>query len=38
MEMVNLQNSRRSLFTSEQLVFAPGAKDDYFTPRYLERP
>jgi hypothetical protein len=38
MEMTNLQNGRRSLFTSEELAFAPGAKDDYFTPRFLERP
>jgi hypothetical protein len=38
MEMVNLQNGRRSVFNSEQLVFTPAAKDEYFTPRYLERP
>jgi hypothetical protein len=37
MEMTNTQNGRRSVFTSEQLVSAPGTKDDYFTQRYLER-
>jgi len=38
MEMTNTQNGRRSVFTSEQVVSAPGTKDDYFTQRYLERP
>ena len=37
MEMVNKQNGRRSVFDSEKVVFAPDTKDDYFTPRYLER-
>jgi hypothetical protein len=38
MEMINKQNGRRSVFASEKVVFAPDSKDDYFTPRYLERP
>lgn len=38
MEMVNKQNGRKSIFESEQLVFSPKAKDEYFTPGYLERP
>lgn len=38
MEMVNKQNGRRSVFETKKVAFAPGTKDDYFTPRYLERP
>ncbi len=38
MEMMNKQNGRKSIFESEQLVFSPKAKDEYFTPGYLERP
>ena len=38
MEMVNKQNGRRSLFVSEKIAFNPNANDEYFTPRYLERP
>jgi hypothetical protein len=38
MVMTNTQNGRRSVFTSEQVAFAPDTKDDYFTPRYLEKP
>lgn len=38
MEMVNKQNGRRSVFTSKKVTFAPAANDEYFTPRYLERP
>ena len=38
MEMINLQNGRRSLFVSSKISFAPDANDEYFTPRYLERP
>jgi hypothetical protein len=38
MEMVNKQNGRRSVFASTTIAFTPDAKDDYFTPRYLERP
>jgi hypothetical protein len=38
MVMTNTQNGRRSVFSSEQVAFAPDTKDDYFTPRYLERP
>ena len=37
MEMANKQNGRRSVFETKQVQFAPGAKDDYFTTRYLER-
>ena len=38
MEMKNQQNGRRSVFETEKVSFAPGTQDDYFTPRYLERP
>jgi len=38
MEMSNKQNGRRSVFASEKVAFTPNANDDYFTPRYLERP
>jgi hypothetical protein len=38
MEMTNKQNGRRSVFASEKVAFTPDSKDDYFTPRYLERP
>ena len=38
MEMTNKQNGRRSLFVSEKIAFNPNANDEYFTPRYLERP
>jgi outer membrane lipoprotein-sorting protein len=38
MVMTNTQNGRRSVFTSEQVAFAPDTKDEYFTPRYLEQP
>ena len=38
MEMINKQNGRRSVFASEKIAFTPDASDDYFTPRYLERP
>lgn len=37
MEMINKQNGRRSLFDSEKVELVPDTKDDYFTPRYLER-
>jgi hypothetical protein len=37
LEMVNLQNDRRSVLLNEQLDFNPNIKDDYFTTRYLER-
>ena len=37
MEMINQQNGRRSVFTSKKITFSPEAKDEYFTPRYLER-
>ena len=38
MEMVNLQNNRRSVFDSTKVAFVPDTKDEYFTTRYLERP
>lgn len=38
MEMTNTQSGRRSLFACEKIALAPDASDDYFTPRYLERP
>jgi hypothetical protein len=38
MEMINQQNGRRSLFVSSKIAFSPAANDEYFTPRYLERP
>jgi hypothetical protein len=38
MQMVNKQNGRRSTFVSTKIAFVPDAKDEYFTPRYLERP
>jgi hypothetical protein len=38
MEMTNKQNGRRSVFASEKIAFTPDASDEYFTPRYLERP
>jgi outer membrane lipoprotein-sorting protein len=38
MEMTNKQNGRRSIFESEKISLAPDTKDEYFTPRYLERP
>jgi hypothetical protein len=37
MEMVNLQNGRKSIFQTEQIAFAPDTKDEYFTTVYLER-
>jgi hypothetical protein len=37
MEMVNKQNGRKSVFSSEKVSFAPSTSDDYFTTRYLER-
>jgi hypothetical protein len=38
MVMTNQQNGRRSIFATEQVAFTPETKDEYFTPRYLERP
>jgi hypothetical protein len=38
MEMVNKQNGRRSTFASKKVTLSPDANDEYFTPRYLERP
>jgi hypothetical protein len=37
LEMVNLQNDRKSILFNEQLEFNPNIQDDYFTTRYLER-
>ncbi|MEO8177273.1 MAG: outer membrane lipoprotein-sorting protein [Deltaproteobacteria bacterium] len=38
MVMTNKQNGRVSTFATEQIAFSPEVKDDYFTPRQLERP
>jgi hypothetical protein len=38
MEMINVQNGRKSVFQTEQIAFAPNTKDEYFTTPYLERP
>jgi len=38
MEMTNKKNNRRSVFESEKVTLAPDTKDEFFTPRYLERP
>ena len=38
MEMTNKKNGRRSVFESEKVTLAPDTKDEFFTPRYLERP
>ena len=37
MEMVNKKTGRKSVFESVKVSFAPDAKDEYFTTRYLER-
>jgi hypothetical protein len=37
LEMVNLQNDRKSYLINESLEFNPDIEDDYFTTRYLER-
>jgi hypothetical protein len=37
LEMVNLQNDRKSFLVNESLEFNPDIADDYFTTRYLER-
>jgi outer membrane lipoprotein-sorting protein len=36
-EMINKQNGRRSIFEFTKMSFAPGTKDEYFTPTYIER-
>lgn len=38
MQMTNKQNGRKSVFEAEKITLAPDTKDEYFTPRYLERP
>ena len=38
MEMTNKKNGRKSVFESEKVTLAPDTKDEFFTPRYLERP
>jgi hypothetical protein len=38
MVMTNKQNGRKSTLRTEQIAFTPQTSDDYFTPRYLERP
>jgi len=37
LEMENKQNERRSVLKVNSIVFNPDVKDEYFTPRYLER-
>ena len=37
LEMVNLQNGRKSYLENETIEFNPNISDDYFTTRYLER-
>jgi len=37
MEMTNKKTGRHSIFESTKVEFTPGTKDEYFTPRYLER-
>jgi hypothetical protein len=37
MEMTNKKTGRRSVFETVKISFAPDAKDEFFTPRYLER-
>lgn len=37
MEMTNKKNGRKSVFESEKVTLAPDTKDEFFTPRYLER-
>jgi hypothetical protein len=37
MEMTNKKTGRRSVFETVKISFAPDTKDEYFTPRYLER-
>ena len=37
MEMTNKKTGRRSVFETVKIAFAPDAKDEFFTPRYLER-
>ncbi|TKJ39099.1 RND transporter [candidate division LCP-89 bacterium B3_LCP] len=37
MEMVNIQNDRKSFLVVNNIQFNPDVKDEYFTTRYLER-
>ena len=37
LEMINLQNERKSVLRINQIVYNPDVKDEYFTTRYLER-
>ncbi|MDP8240890.1 MAG: outer membrane lipoprotein-sorting protein [Candidatus Hatepunaea meridiana] len=37
MEMVNVQNDRRSILKIDKILFNPNVKDEFFTTRYLER-
>jgi hypothetical protein len=37
MEMTNKKTGRKSVFDTSKIAFAPDTKDEYFTPRYLER-
>jgi hypothetical protein len=38
MEMVNKQNGRRSVFTTEKVALVPDTDDEHFTTRRLEQP
>ena len=38
LEMVNLQNARKSILKIEQIVYNENVNDDFFTISYLERP
>ncbi|MCK5148109.1 outer membrane lipoprotein-sorting protein [bacterium] len=37
LEMINVQNDRKSILKIDQIQFSPQVKDDFFTTRYLER-
>jgi outer membrane lipoprotein-sorting protein len=38
MVMTNKQNGRKSILETKEIAFTPQTSDDFFTPRYLERP
>ena len=38
MEMTNKQTGSRSVLATDKVALAPETKDEFFTPRYLERP
>ncbi len=37
MTMKNIRNGRESVKRMDKVVFNPNVKDEYFTPRYLEK-